>query len=110
MLAAEMSSCEHCDRTDMTIMIGMKPGADGKDWSLCRRCFQLGLEPTRVQITTETPFYPVRPSTGKEESWVLHESERVPIEEISTPKTDVANFDRMTEGAAKVRPKKRSSR
>lgn len=95
--------CAHCARTG--ILVEMEPGRDGQPWFLCGRCYVDGLKPTyEDKVTVLDGGVSVQPSTGDRTQWTITRTTRSPA------KDETANFDRMTEGPAKVRPKKRSSR
>lgn len=106
MLASPMvTSCAHCGRK-WGPFVEMLPGKDGQPWGFCGPCYVEGLKPMYV-IEEKTTMGPtsVNPRTGDLTQWETTRRRRVP-----NAKDEVANFDRMTEGGAKPRPKQRSSR
>lgn len=95
-----MPACEHCGRKK-PMMAAMVPGKDGKEWFLCPRCWEDGVKPTHVKVVTHLDGgESVSPSTGERTQWGI---ERTRFE--VAPKDEVADFDKMSEGGAKPRPK-----
>lgn len=97
-------TCEHCGRQRL-MMVPMEPGRDGKPWYLCPKCFEDGVKPMREKVVTvRAAGESVVPSTGARHQWTETRTDYVPA------KDETANFDRMSDGGAKPRPKRRSSR
>lgn len=42
--------CEHCEKPVGTVSFAMAPGADGKTWYLCSRCWRDGLSSKKEKV------------------------------------------------------------